>query len=109
MVVGVIPTMDTFRSYSCAICCYIYFLVCKNYGEKMSREYTKLSCGCLVSCNGGGGLLGTCHRDNCQFTIWVQKHRLCHTCDECLLCSNHDEHSEKLDGLDYLKSILGVK
>ena len=75
----------------------------------MSRMYTKLSCGCMVSCEGAGRLLGTCHRDNCQFAIWVQKHRQCQICNECLLCSNHDGHSEKLDGLDYLKSILGIK
>lgn len=74
----------------------------------MSRIYTTLSCGCMASCDGGGGLLGKCSRNDCQFNVWLTKHQMCETCNECLSCSDHYGHSEKLDGLDYLKSILGV-
>lgn len=74
----------------------------------MNREYISLSCGCMVSCDNGGGLLGSCNSNSCQFNIWCTKHQMCMTCNKCLSCSDHSGHSEKLDGLDYLKSILGV-
>lgn len=74
----------------------------------MSREYTRLSCGCMVSCDSGGGLLGKCDSNNCQFGIWLTRHQLCETCNECLNCADHSGHSETLDGLEYLKSILGI-
>lgn len=73
----------------------------------MSRRYSSLSCGCSVSCDNGGGLLGRCSSNNCQFNIWLTIHQLCDECNECLNCSNHEGHT-KLDGLEYLKSILGI-
>ena len=74
----------------------------------MSRQYETLNCDCVVSCDDGGGLLGGCGRDNCQFGKWFVIHQLCETCNECLNCSDHSDHS-KLDGLDYLKSIMGIQ
>lgn len=74
----------------------------------MSREYSKLSCGCLVSCDNGGGLLGPCNTTNCQFNIWLARHQLCDECNECLNCSNHVNHFEKMD-INYLKSIMGIE
>ena len=75
----------------------------------MGREYTTLSCGCMVSCNEGGGLLGRCSRNDCQFNIWCTRHQMCEICNECLSCGDHSGHSEKLDGLDYLKSLFGMR
>lgn len=73
----------------------------------MGREYSRLSCGCLTSCDSGGGLLGKCSTTNCLFNIWLTRHQTCFECNECLNCGNHDEHFEKLD-INYLKSILGM-
>ena len=74
----------------------------------MSREYVRLSCGCMASCSNGGGLLGRCNRNDCQFNIWLTTHQLCDECNECLNCSNHEGHT-KLDGLEYLKSLFGMR
>lgn len=73
----------------------------------MSRSFINLSCGCMVSCDEGGGLLGKCNRDDCQFGIWLVRHQLCNICNECLNCDDHSGHT-KMDGLDYIKSILGI-
>lgn len=71
------------------------------------REYSKLSCGCMCSCDEGGGLLGKCNSSNCQFGVWSTKHDLCDVCNKCLSCANHEGHSQ-IDGLEYLKNILGM-
>ena len=61
----------------------------------MSRTYTELKCGCLISCDGGGGLVpcdsnslgtGTCYADK-----WTKQHKFCPHCGECMLCADHKE------------------
>lgn len=73
----------------------------------MSRIYNKLSCGCMVSCDNGGGLLGSCKRDNCQFIIWTKKHKICGACNECLICNNNKCHGNK-EAMDIFQ-IFGFK
>lgn len=54
----------------------------------MSRTYIELVCGCLVSCDSGGGLV-PCSSDKCKFKEWSEKHQLCSWCGDCLTCYNH--------------------
>lgn len=59
----------------------------------MSRLYHELECGCLVSCDGGGGLipcdfLGDENPD-CKVDDWLKEHQRCDVCDECLICYDH--------------------
>ena len=62
----------------------------------MGRVYIELECGCLVSCDGGGGLI-PCDFDginpDCKFGEWLEKHPFCDWCGECLTChpNDHDE------------------
>ena len=47
----------------------------------MSREYIKLECGCLISCDGGGGIVPVCsgllERDpNCKIDEYIDKHNV---------------------------------
>src|SRR3989304_9671994 len=95
MVVGFIPTMDTFRFYSCTICYYIYFLIYKGYGRfEMSRTYGSLECECYVSCDGGGGLIVSCEGEKCEFDEYVNRHESCGICSRCLICENHSKCEE---------------
>ena len=41
----------------------------------MGREYIQLECGCLVSCDGGGGLIQGCDEGkNCKVPEYLKKH-----------------------------------
>jgi hypothetical protein len=55
----------------------------------MSRYFTRLTCGCLVSCDGGGGLMPCTYDDkinpDCKFLEYAEDHvmlfglcRICH-------------------------------
>jgi hypothetical protein len=51
----------------------------------MSRSYTVLECGCLISCDGGGGLVPVCggfneegvwiKSKNCKVKEYLKKHK----------------------------------
>ena len=58
----------------------------------MSRLYVELACGCLASCDGGGGLI-PCGGDDCKFDEWLAHHPLCPDCGYCLTCYP-DVHQE---------------
>lgn len=51
----------------------------------MGRAYVELGCGCLASCDGGGGLI-PCESEACQFRAWADAHPFCDWCGECLTC-----------------------
>lgn len=75
----------------------------------MSRSYEQLECGCLVSCDGGGGLMPG-HKDDekvCKVNKYFKEHEIfggcCRKCDpegykrelqyvreRCLECGNTD-------------------
>ena len=52
----------------------------------MGRLYTALECGCLISCNGGGGLM-SCDTDNCVASEYMEQHKSCEHCGECMTCN----------------------
>ncbi len=54
----------------------------------MSREYRTLECGCLVSCENGGGLI-PCDGEYCLSDAFLDIHRICNACGGCLNCDNH--------------------
>jgi len=43
----------------------------------MGRLYTQLKCGCLISCDGGGGLI-SCDNipDDCDAWKYVEEHKM---------------------------------
>jgi len=54
----------------------------------MSRTYIQLECGCLISCDGGGGLI-PCDYDenpNCKSREYMDEHKSCSECGECVIC-----------------------
>jgi len=51
----------------------------------MSRSYIQLECGCLISCDGGGGLM-PCDSKECKALEYTTKHKLCQKCGECIVC-----------------------
>jgi len=50
----------------------------------MSRYYEQLECGCLISCDGGGGLMPLCDGKNCKVREYMKLHDIkygyCKTC-----------------------------
>jgi len=60
----------------------------------MGRLYTTLPCGCVVSCDAGGGMASDCCTTTCDFPEWVKKHPLCRWCGYCLKCTGKDFHAE---------------
>ncbi len=54
------------------------------------RIYTELVCGCLISCDGGGGLI-PCENnsDVCQSYKYLDEHLFCSFCGECTVCYEH--------------------
>ena len=57
----------------------------------MARIYTLLECGCLISCDGGGGLIPVCRDDdpNCKVQEYLDKHS--DWCDGyCRICHPYD-------------------
>ena len=69
----------------------------------MGRLYTELECGCLVSCDGGGGLVGYCEGKGpvlCQFDEWCNEHQMCEECGRCLKCATHEECATSITILD---------
>jgi len=60
----------------------------------MSRIYDILECGCMISCDGGGGLISGCDEDkNCKVQEYMDEHKFCPDCNQCLICFP-DEHDE---------------
>ena len=57
----------------------------------MSRSYTQLECGCLISCDGGGGLMPSCGRYNEKEGIWIED-------KNCKVSEYQKEHSEWYGG-----------
>ena len=81
---------------------------------KMGRLYTALECGCLISCNGGGGLM-PCDTDGCVASEYIEQHKPCEYCGECMTCNPYHclmgviNHSCEwwdlcVDGLDGIKN-----
>ncbi len=53
----------------------------------MGRIYKKLECGCLISCDGGGGLIPCTFDDsnpNCKAREYMKKHKIKH--GYCPIC-----------------------
>jgi len=69
----------------------------------MSRIYTELPCGCLVSCDGGGGLIPVCGDFNeegiwipskdCKVDEYLKKHK--HKGYYCPICHPDEYKKEK--------------
>lgn len=62
----------------------------------MSRYYTQLECGCLISCDGGGGLIPVCHGFNekiCKVPEYQKEHEMCGGC--CKICDPEGYKREK--------------
>jgi len=68
------------------------------------RYYTRLECGCLVSCGGGGGLLSICgyydEESDCQIASpeckvaeYMKEHEMCGGC--CKICDPQGYAKEK--------------
>lgn len=57
----------------------------------MSRQYIDLSCGCQVSCEGGGGLIPCGNDDSnvCESYRYIDEHFFCSICEECVVCYDH--------------------
>lgn len=70
----------------------------------MSRIYTKLECGCLVSCDGGGGLIPGCvemdtegylvESLNCKVSEYFKEHKMNY--GVCKKCSPDEYRKEVL-------------
>jgi len=64
----------------------------------LAREFwTPLECGCLVSCEGGGGLFGCDDEQKCKFKEYADRHRPCTICRECIICFDHTRCKEVED------------
>jgi len=55
----------------------------------MGRSYTQLECGCLISCDGGGGRM-SCDSENCKAKEYMNDHKRCRVCGECMTC--YEDH-----------------
>jgi hypothetical protein len=65
-----------------------------------SRWYTELACGCLISCDKGGGLV-PCNSSNCLAGEWQKDHPACEWCGNCLKCiPDHSKCEEELAKLE---------
>jgi len=52
----------------------------------MGRTYTQLSCGCLISCDGGGGLIPGCDEGkDCKVIEYMNEHIM--FMGECKVCN----------------------
>ena len=45
-----------------------------------------LDCGCVVSCETGGGLIVGCDGMECDFREWYDSHAWCVKCNRCVAC-----------------------
>ena len=71
----------------------------------MRRQYTKLECGCLVSCDDGGGLIPCTYKidnPNCCFEAYMEKHvmlygycKVCHPNEFKIALYTYGTTSEK--------------
>jgi len=71
----------------------------------MGRLYIELECGCLISCNGGGGLM-PCDEKDCKASEYMDEHKSCKVCGDCLVCYDHGECGYKAKDLLYLVGIF---
>lgn len=66
-------------------------------GEPITFE--RLECGCLITCEQGGVLVSNpqClnNPQKCKVGEYLNVHKRCSVCGECLLCYNHDKCHEK--------------
>jgi len=70
----------------------------------MARYYTQLECGCLISCDGGGGLIPVCHGLNqriCKVNEYMKEHEMCGGC--CKVCDPQGYAKEKIYWDNYYK------
>ena len=70
----------------------------------MGRIYILLECGCLISCDGGGGLIPVCHKfdkktsslipsKNCKVKEYLKKHKFKNGC--CQICHKKGRRNSK--------------
>ena len=59
----------------------------------MSRYYDKLECGCLISCDGGGGYISGCDGKNCKADDYFLKHNDWEN-GECKTCYPPEKKTE---------------
>jgi len=68
----------------------------------MNRDYTTLDCGCLISCDGGGGLIPACsglleRSPNCKVDEYMKKHNI--WCGGyCKICHPYEFNEAKKKG-----------
>lgn len=76
----------------------------------MGRDYVELECGCLVSCDGGGGLIpyGCDQDEDCKFDEWSTQHPLCRWCGYCLACNPSAHDSCQTNIGNYVERLEGV-
>jgi len=56
----------------------------------MGRIFSDLECGCLISCDGGGGLM-PCDSENCKAQEYIEEHKMLG--GHCRIC--HPEEYQK--------------
>jgi len=70
----------------------------------MSRYYEQLECGCLISCDGSGGLIPVCSDNdtNCKVKEYNKKHNI--WCGGyCKLCHHYEFNEAKKKGCKVYK------
>jgi hypothetical protein len=78
----------------------------------MARYYTQLECGCLISCDGGGGLISVCGTfdeesgcqipsPECKVDEYLKEHKMCGGC--CKICDPQGYATEKIYWDKYYK------
>ena len=68
----------------------------------MARDYTMLECGCLISCDGGGGLIDGCSGKNCKVKEYMKKHNI--WCGGyCKICHPYEFNEVKKKGERVIK------
>lgn len=63
----------------------------------MSRIYTQLECGCLISCDNGGGLIPCENYIVCQSFRYIKEHKSCNFCGDCIICYSHSYECTEYD------------
>ncbi len=68
----------------------------------MSRYYETLECGCLISCDGSGGLIPGCDGKNCKVQEYLKAHDVKY--GYCKIC-NPTAYKQAIEELgDYCKN-----
>ena len=57
----------------------------------MGRVFSTLKCGCLISCDGGGGLY-PCDSEDCEAQKYIEEHKMLG--GYCKICHSNDYQEE---------------